>query len=348
VTNATTHVIDLRSDTVTQPTPEMRRAMAEADLGDDVYREDPTVNRLEVLAAGIMGKEAALFVTSGSMGNLVSGLAWCDRGTEAIIGAGAHILINEMGSLAALGGVQMRAVPTDVRGLPDPAAVATAIRPTSGFFPRTAMVELENTHNSAGGTALTVEQMRTVADVAHERDVPVHLDGARVFDAAVATGVPASEIAACVDSLTFCLSKGLACPVGSVVCGTEEFIAKARRMRKLVGGGMRQAGVLAAAGIWALEHMVDRLAEDHANARRLADGLRGVPGIKVRIGVVETNMVYLSPAAMSAEAFIAGLRERGVLCGGGYGLVRLVTHYGVNAEDIDEALDVIGAVARAS
>ena len=348
MTNATTHVIDLRSDTVTQPTPEMRRAMAEADLGDDVYREDPTVNRLEVLAAGIMGKEAALFVTSGSMGNLVSGLAWCDRGTEAIIGAGAHILINEMGSLAALGGVQMRAVPADVRGLPDPDAVATAIRPASGFFPRTAMVELENTHNSAGGTALTVEQMRTVADVAHERDVPVHLDGARVFDAAVATGVPASEIAACVDSLTFCLSKGLACPVGSVVCGTEEFIAKARRMRKLVGGGMRQAGVLAAAGIWALEHMVDRLAEDHANARRLADGLRGVPGIKVRIGVVETNMVYLSPAAMSAEAFIAGLRERGVLCGGGYGLVRLVTHYGVNAEDIDEALDVIGAVARAT
>ena len=346
MTNAATHVIDLRSDTVTQPTPEMRRAMAEAELGDDVYREDPTVNGLEALAAGITGKESGLFVTSGSMGNLVSGLAWCDRGTEAIVGAGAHILINEVGSLATVGGVQMRAVPTDVRGLPDPDAVAAAIRPASGFFPRTAMVELENTHNSAGGTALTVEQMRTVADVAHGRDVPVHLDGARVFDAAVATGTPVAELAACADSLTFCLSKGLGCPVGSVVCGTEEFVAKARRMRKLVGGGMRQAGVLAAAGIWALEHMVDRLAEDHANARRLVDGLRQLPGIEVRAGTVETNMVYLSPVAMTAEAFIAGLRERGVLCGGGYGRVRMVTHYGINAEDVDEALDIIGAMAR--
>ena len=344
--NATTHVIDLRSDTVTHPTPEMRQAMAEAELGDDVYGEDPTVNRLEALAAKITGKDAGLFVTSGSMGNLVSGLAWCERGTEAIVGDAAHILINEVGSLATLGGVQMRAVPADRRGLPDPGAVAAAIRPSTGFFPRTAMVELENTHNRAGGTALSLSDMRSVADVAHERGVPVHLDGARIFDSAVAQGVVVADLASCADSVTFCLSKGLSCPVGSVVCGTEEFIGKARRMRKLVGGGMRQAGVLAAAGIWALEHMVDRLAEDHANARRLADGLAGMAGIEVRTNPVETNMIYLAPVALGSDAFIAGLRERGVFCGGAYGMVRMVTHYGINAEDIDEALEAIEATIK--
>lgn len=343
--NATTHAIDLRSDTVTHPTPEMRRAMAEAELGDDVYSEDPTVNQLEALAAQLTGKEAGLFVTSGSMGNLVSGLAWCERGTEAIVGDTAHILINEVGSLATLGGVQMRAVPTDRRGLPHADAVAAAIRPSSGFFPRTAMVELENTHNRAGGTALSPADMRSVADVAHEHGVPVHLDGARVFDSAVAQSVAVAELVGCVDSLTFCLSKGLSCPVGSVVCGTEEFIGKARRMRKLVGGGMRQAGVLAAAGIWALEHMVERLAEDHANARRLGEGLASISGIDVLTDPVETNMVYLKPA-IGSEAFIAGLRERGVRCGGAYGMVRMVTHYGVNAEDIDEALEAIEATMK--
>ena len=329
----TTKPIDLRSDTVTQPPPEMRRAMAEAELGDDVYGEDPSINRLETLAAQLTGKEAGLYVSSGTMGNLVAGLAWCERGSEAIVGDSAHLLINEVASLAFVGGVQLR-------------AVAAAIRPTAGMFPRTAMVEVENTHNRGGGAAFTAEEMRSVADVARHHGLPVHLDGARIFNAAAALGAPVADLAAPVDSLTFCLSKGLSCPVGSVVCGSAEFIAKARRMRKIVGGGTRQGGVLAAAGVWALEHMVERLAEDHANARRLGRGLASIPGVAGVTDPVETNMVYLSPQTMSAEEFVAALRERGVLCGGGYGRVRLVTHYGVNAEDVDEALDVIEAAAR--
>ena len=342
----TTKPIDLRSDTVTQPPPEMRQAMADAELGDDVYGEDPSINRLEALAAELTGKEAGMYVSSGTMGNLVAGLAWCERGSEAIVGDAAHLLINEVASLAFVGGVQLRAVASDARGMPRPEAVEAAIRPTAGMFPRTAMVEIENTHNRGGGAAFTAEEMRSVADVAHGHGLPVHLDGARIFNATVALGVPVADLAAPVDSLTFCLSKGLSCPVGSVVCGSAEFIAKARRMRKIVGGGTRQGGVLAAAGLWALEHMVERLAEDHANARRLGQGLASIAGVGGVTDPVETNMVYLSPQTMSAEEFVAALRERGVLCGGGYGRVRLVTHYGVNAEDVDEALDVIESVAR--
>ena len=342
----TTKSIDLRSDTVTQPTPEMRRAMADADLGDDVYGEDPSINRLEALAAQLTGKEAGLYVSSGTMGNLVAGLVWCEQGSEAIVGDSAHLLINEVASLAFVGGVQLRAVASDARGLPLPDAVAAAIRPTAGMFPRTSMVEIENTHNRGGGAVFSAAETRSVADVAHHHGLPVHLDGARIFNAAVALGVPVTDLTAPVDSLTFCLSKGLSCPVGSVVCGSADFIAKARRMRKIVGGGMRQGGVLAAAGAWALEHMVERLAEDHANARRLGEGLASIASIGDVTDPVETNMVYLSPLGMSAEEFVAALRERGVLCGGAYGRVRMVTHYGINAEDVDEALDVIEAVAR--
>lgn len=344
----TTDPIDLRSDTVTLPSPEMRQAMAAAEVGDDVYREDPSINLLEERAAAVTGKEAALYVASGSMGNLVSGLSWCARGDEAIVGRMDHILMNEVGSLGTFGGVQIRAVETDQRGFLLPAAVERAIRPPRGFFPRTAMVNVENTQNRGGGAAFTSDEIKSVADVAHAHGVHVHMDGARIFNAAVTTGESVADLAANADSVTFCLSKGLGCPVGSVVCGSSDFIDRARHHRKMLGGGMRQGGVLAAAGLYALDHMVERLAEDHANARRLADGLRHVDGIRVIYDDTPSNMVYMRPVGMPPADFIARLRERGVLCGGQEDWVRMVTHYGINAEDIDEALEAIASAVKSS
>lgn len=341
-------VIDLRSDTVTQPTLAMRRAMAEAELGDDVYGEDPTVNRLEAMAARLMGKEAGLFVVSGSMGNLTSALAWANRGDEVILGADSHILMNEVGSVATLGGVQMRALPNDRRGMMQPDDVRAAIRPKAGFFPRTALLCLENTHNRGNGAAFSVPEMRTLADVAHAHGVPVHIDGARIFNAAVALGVPAAELAAVGDSITFCVSKGLSAPVGSLVCGDKDFVGRARRVRKIVGGGMRQAGVIAAAGIVALETMVPRLAEDHANAKRLAVGLSRMSGIDVDPAHIETNIVYVTVRERAVPDLVAALKARGVLVNGMANWLRLVTHHGINAEDIDEALDVVEGVTRAT
>ena len=338
-------VIDLRSDTVTQPTNAMRRAMAEAELGDDVYGEDPTINRLEETAAARLGKEAGLFVVSGSMGNLVSALSWCNRGDEAIMGADAHLLVNEMGAIAAFGGVQMRPTPNDHRGLMTPEAVEATISPP-GLFPRTALLCLENTHNRGNGAAFTVEQLRPVVDVARAHGMAVHMDGARIFNASVALGVPAAELASVADSVSFCLSKGLSCPVGSVVCGSREFVARVRRMRKMAGGGMRQAGVLAAAGLVALDTMVDRLAEDHANAKRLAAGLACLPGIVIDPSHVETNIVYAELEDGRGPETAEALKARGVLANGRFNWVRFVTRNGITAEDVDEALDVIGLVAR--
>ena len=338
-------VIDLRSDTVTQPTNAMRRAMAEAELGDDVYGEDPTINRLEETAAARLGKEAGLFVVSGSMGNLVSALSWCNRGDEAIMGADAHLLVNEMGAIAAFGGVQMRPTPNDRRGLMTPEAVEATISPP-GLFPRTALLCLENTHNRGNGAAFTVEQLRPVVEVARAYGMAVHMDGARIFNASVALGVPAAELASVADSVSFCLSKGLSCPVGSVVCGSREFVARARRMRKMAGGGMRQAGVLAAAGLVALDTMVDRLAEDHANAKRLAAGLACLPGIVIDPSHVETNIVYAELEDGRGPERAEALKARGVLANGRFNWVRFVTRNGITAEDVDEALDVIGLVAR--
>ena len=340
-------VIDLRSDTVTQPTNAMRRAMAEAELGDDVYGEDPTINMLEETAAARLGKEAGLFVVSGSMGNLVSALSWCNRGDEAIMGADAHLLVNEMGAIAAFGGVQMRPTPNDYRGLMTPEAVEATISPP-GLFPRTALLCLENTHNRGNGAAFTVKQLRPVVDVARAHGMAVHMDGARIFNASVALGVPAAELASVADSVSFCLSKGLSCPVGSVVCGSREFVARARRMRKMAGGGMRQAGVLAAAGLVALDTMVDRLAEDHANAKRLAAGLACLPGIVIDPSHVETNIVYAELEDGRGPETAEALKARGVLANGRFNWVRFVTRNGITAEDVDEALDVIGLVARES
>ena len=343
---AAPRVIDLRSDTLTKPTDAMRRAMAEAEVGDDVYGEDPTVNRLESTAARLMGKEAGLFVTSGTMGNFVSALSWCGRGDELLCGADAHLLVNEMGAIAAFGGVQMRAIPNDKRGLMSPDDVEMAV-PPGGYFPRMALLTIENTHNRGNGAAYSVEQMRPLAEAARANGMAVHIDGARIWNASVALGVPPSELASVADSVTFCLSKGLSAPVGSVVTGGADFIARARRVRKMAGGGLRQAGVLAAAGLVALETMVDRLADDHANAKRLAEGLAAIPGFSVDPASIETNIVYAELDDGDGPGTASRLRERGVLANGRFNWVRFVPHYGVTAEDIDEALDAVERAAKA-
>ena len=335
-----TNAIDLRSDTVTQPTPAMREAMYRAEVGDDVYSEDPSINRLEKLAAERLGKEAAVFVVSGTMGNLVSILSHTTRGDEVILGSEAHILHHEMAGVAGLGGVQLRTVPNDDQGHLNPDDVRATFRPTSGFFPRTALVCLENTHNRCYGSVLTAGDIQPIAEVAHQHGAAVHIDGARIFNAGVALGVPAAELVQEADSVQFCLSKGLSAPVGSLIAGSGEFIARARRNRKMVGGGMRQAGVLAAAGIVALEEMVDRLAEDHENARLLAHGLASIPGMDVDPSLVQTNILYFKPVGMALADFVKRLAERGVLVGPG----RMVTHYGITRDDITTTLDQIQSV----
>ncbi|MFQ6014440.1 MAG: low-specificity L-threonine aldolase [Anaerolineae bacterium] len=339
--------IDLRSDTVTLPTAEMREAMYRAEVGDDVFGEDPTVNRLEELAAERMGKEAGLFVASGTMGNLVSLLTHCQRGDEAIMGHLAHTFLYEAGGAAALGGVQPRTLLNQPNGMLDPAEIEAAIRADNVHFPRSRLLCIENTHNRCGGAALSPEQMRTMIAVAKKHNLRVHLDGARIFNAAVALGINVRELTKEVDSVTFCLSKGLSAPVGSVVCGSREFIRQARRSRKIVGGGMRQAGIIAAAGIVALEKMVDRLAEDHANARRLAEGIAEIEGLAVDLDRVQTNIVIFELVAegMSPAQLVEGLQQRGVklLAIGGQRL-RAVTYYGIEAEDIAVTLRAMGEV----
>ncbi|HIQ00667.1 MAG TPA: low-specificity L-threonine aldolase [Anaerolineales bacterium] len=333
-------VIDLRSDTVTHPTPEMREAMYRAEVGDDVFREDPTVNRLEEMAAERLGREAGLFVASGTMGNLVALLTHCGRGDEAIVGDRSHTFLFEQGGMAALGGITPRPVPNQPDGTLRLTDIEEAIREDNVHFPRTRLVCLENTHNMCNGTPLTPEYTAQVARLAHARGLRVHLDGARIFNAAAALGVDVRELVQEVDSVMFCLSKGLCAPVGSLLCGDTDFIAGARRARKVVGGGMRQAGVLAAAGIVALERMTDRLAEDHARARRLAEGLAQISGVEV--APVSTNILYFSitdEVGRTPEELVDGLMERGVLLlGRENGRFRAVTHYWITDEDIDRVL----------
>jgi threonine aldolase len=336
-------LIDLRSDTVTHPTPEMRRAMAQAEVGDDVWRDDFTVQRLEERAAELTGHEAGLFVASGTMGNLVALLTHCGRGHEIVLGHRAHIYLEEAGGLAALGGLMAATVPNQPDGSLRLDDVANAIRSEDEHHPRTRLICLENTQNICGGVPLTAAYTRRLADLAHQYNLKLHLDGARIFNAAVAQGVPASDLAGPADSVMFCLSKGLSCPVGSLVCGSRDFIAEARRARKLVGGGMRQVGVLAAAGLVALESMIERLDDDHANARRLADGLREVAAIEIDAGSPHTNMLYFTltrAAKLAVPELIAQMRTHGILIDGAYdtGRFRLVTHAWVNAADVDKTV----------
>jgi len=323
----------------------MREAMARADVGDDVYGEDPTVNRLQELAAEMLGKEAALFVASGTMGNLVSLLAHCGRGDEVIVGDEAHIFRYEQGGASALGGIAYHLVRTAETGELPLEAIRTAFRdPRDSHQPPTAAICLENTHNRSGGRVLSLAYHQAVKALADERGVPVHLDGARLANAAVALGVPIRDITAHVTTVQLDLSKGLAAPVGGVVAGPRSFIARAHRARKVVGGGMRQAGVIAAAGVVALEQMVNRLAEDHDNARVLAAGLAEIPQVAIDPATVDTNIVIfrLRDGAWSPAGLIAALREAGVLIGGfGDERLRMVTHYGISRSDVHAALGVL-------
>lgn len=333
--------VDLRSDTVTHPSEEMRRAMYEAELGDDVFGDDPTLNRLEAMAAERFGKEAAVFVASGTMGNLVSVLAHTTRGDEIILGNQSHIFRSEAGGSSVLGGISFHTVPNDARGMLDPDDVRAAIRPNDPHMPRTSLVCLENTQNSCGGAALTQDDISSIADVAHENGLGLHIDGARIFNAAVALEAPVAELTSDADSITFCLSKGLSCPVGSVIVGSADYIQEARRWRKMVGGGMRQVGVLAAPGIVALDSMVDRLAEDHANARKLAEGLAEIDGISIDPDALPTNLVFFEVEREDRAEIHAKLVERGIKGGGGGRRWRYVTHYGITESDIDYTLETV-------
>ena len=340
--------IDLRSDTVTRPTAAMRRAIFEAEVGDDVYGEDPTVNRLQEVAAALLGKEAALLLPSGTQANQVAVLSHAGRGEEVIVEAESHIFYYEVAGIAALAACQAHPVP-GCRGMMDLDRVEAAIRADNIHFPRTALICVEHTHNRAGGTVLPLEHLEELSGLARSHGVPVHMDGARVFNAAVALGRPVAEIAATADSVMFCLSKGLAAPVGSVLAGTKAFVERARRHRKLLGGGMRQAGILAAAGLVALDTMVGRLADDHANARALARGIASVDGLRVDLGAVQTNIVLFEVVdpAWDAASLVAALGRVGVLCSAfGPRKIRLVTHCDISTEDVSEALDRIETVVR--
>jgi len=333
--------IDLRSDTVTLPTDEMREAILHAELGDDVYGEDPTVQRLEELAAEKLGKEAALLVTSGTMGNLVSVLTHCDRGDESILGDQSHIFLNEVGGISALGGVVPHVVPNQPDGTMRISDIEAAVRAENIHYPRTKLLCLENTHNVCGGAALKTSYLDEIEALARSRGLFLHLDGARIFHASAALKVDVKRLTRCADSVNVCLSKGLSAPVGSVVCGSREFIARARKIRKMLGGGMRQAGIIAAAGIVAMTRMTDRLEEDHRNARRLADGLAGIPGLSIDAGKVTTNILYvgLDETFISEEELLGRLRQKGVrILPRGAGRFRMVTHAGIDGADIETVL----------
>ena len=344
-------IIDLRSDTVTKPTDEMRQAMAKAEVGDDVYGEDPTINRLQQMAAEMMGKEAGLFVSSGTMGNLLSVLSVCLRGDEVIMGNMGHTFLFEAGGISALGGVFPNTLPNQADGSLRLEDIEAAIRPDDIHVPISRMVILENTHNRCGGTVLSPQYTQAVADLAHQHHLHLHLDGARVFNAAVALGIPAAKVAEPADSVTFCLSKGLCAPVGSVVCGSRDFIQQGRRIRKMLGGGMRQAGILAAAGIVALEKMIPRLQEDHAKAKRLADSLREIPGIVFEMGFPQSNMVFpsLSPEVpLSTQQVIEKLGAMGIrLSAVANRRFRLVTHYWISEEDVTTVIKAFEKVLAA-
>ncbi|MGZ4144560.1 MAG: threonine aldolase family protein [Actinomycetota bacterium] len=339
-----TEPVELRSDTFTKPTPQMRRAMAEAEVGDDVWGEDPTANALQEQCAELFGKEAGLFVPSGSMGNEAAIKALSNPGEEVIVEAASHVIEAEVGAPATISQVILRALPGE-RGVFDLDELAAAIRPPSRFFTHTSVLCLENTHQASGGAVIPIDAFRGMAKVARERNVKVHLDGARIFNASVASGVHVRDYAAEVDTLSFCFSKGLGAPIGSMLLGPADVIDRARRVRKMLGGGMRQVGVICAAARVALETGVERLAEDHANAKRLAEGIAEVWPGSIDPAGVETNILYLDTADRDAEQLAAALHDRGVNVGPmGARKIRMVTHRDVEAAGIERALDAFRAV----
>jgi threonine aldolase len=336
------NIIDLRSDTVSLPTDEMREAIYHATLGDDVYGEDPTVNALEEKAAKILGMESAVSVASGTMGNLVASLAHCQRGDEVIVGNKSHLLLYEVANLAVTGGIQIRPIENRDDGTFDLDELAGVIRGDDIHVPRTKMVVIENTHNRCSGAVISLDHMKEVADLAHSRDMKVHVDGARIFNAALALGVTPDKIVQNADTVTFCLSKGLSCPIGSVVCGDKETILEVRRNRKMLGGGMRQAGIFAAPGIIALDTMIDRMDEDHQNAKLLAQGIAEIDGLKIDPDMINTNIVIMEVLTKPIIDFISNLKEKGLLVShADTNRARLVTHYGIESSDIKKTLEII-------
>lgn len=339
--------IDLRSDTVTQPTKEMRRLMAKVEVGDDVYGEDPQVNRLETLAASLLGKEAALFVTSGTQGNQVAIATWVRPGEEVIAEAESHIFFYEAAGVSAIAGAQTRQVAGE-RGVLQPHDVKHAFRKKDIHQPRTALICVENTHNRAGGTIMPIDTLADLSAVAKSSGIPIHMDGARLFNAVVASGRSEKEIASHVDSVQFCLSKGLAAPVGSILAGSKDFIEAARVWRKRLGGGLRQAGILAAPGIFALTNMVERLAEDHENARFLAEHLIAMPGVTIDMETVQTNIVIADVGGLEVDELVESLRLEGVLASAfGPTQIRFVTHKDVARVDVERAVDIVSRVLKA-
>lgn len=327
--------IDLRSDTVTQPTDAMRQAMLHAEVGDDVYGEDPGVNALEAFGARLLGKQAALFVPSGTMSNLLAVMSHCQRGEGAILGNAAHIYRYEAQGSAVLGSVALQPLPMQRDGTLAFDDIKAALAPDDAHFVQTRLICLENTHN---GKVLPLSYLQEMGAFVAERGLKLHLDGARFFNAAVASETPVEVIAAPFDSISICLSKGLGAPVGSLLVGSHDFIARARRLRKMLGGGMRQAGILAQAGLFALEQHVSRLADDHRRAKRLAEGLAALPGIELDLSLVQSNMVFLRLREGESAPLLAFMKERGILFSG-YGELRLVTHLQINDDDIEEVID---------
>jgi threonine aldolase len=340
------HKIDLRSDTVTKPTPAMREAMAKAEVGDDVYGEDPTVNRLEAMAAELLGKEAAVFVPTGVMGNQLALRLHTRPGDEVIVESSSHLIRYEGGSASSLSGVQLCCVPGD-RGRLSPESVKAAIRPKNLHYPPTTLVCLEQTHNVGGGSIYPLETIHQITEVVRTHGLALHLDGARLFNAVVKTGVSAADYARPFDTVSFCLSKGLGAPVGSMVVSNTACVETLRRLRKVFGGGMRQVGILAAAGVYALEHHIARLAEDHANAHFLATLLQDIPGVVVDVMAVETNMVMFQVprSPKTTEMLLADCREAGVLLNAmGERAFRVVTHLDVNHQDMVAASRIFSRV----
>jgi len=341
-------LIDLRSDTVTRPTPEMRKAMFEAPVGDDVLGEDPTANALQEKAAALLGKEAALFVASGTMGNQLSIKAHTQPGDDVIIEAGGHAMNFEGGSSAVLSSVQFTTIP-GTRGVFDADQVEAAIRAEDVHYPVSRLVIVENTHNRGGGTVFPLKNILRIREVATRKGLRLHMDGARLWNACVASGISPREYAAPFDSVSVCLSKGLGCPVGSLVAGSRDFIKRVHRFRKLVGGGMRQIGFLAAAGIYALDHHIDRLEEDHRKAKKLAQGLAGIKNLIIHPEEVETNILFfdVSPSERTAHEVAAGLLEKGVrVHPTAKTRIRCVAHLDVSFADIDRAVEIISGVMK--